>query len=218
MVSLIDADVTEGVVRLVWEQMTNNAIRGWNQTAPAAWFSDQNWSPFGVPTFSQTAIFGSINETGTVEGNPEDVANPMQVDVSRGSFLFDRDLEINANRLRVGVNQDNISTSLELRSSSLSLANASAGAPQSGFSSLRVFPDSILAASRLDVGVAGSAELILKESVVQAERLRVGYAPIDALNTYDGQLQLGSNVTLGGGLFELQGDLSLVGGSLRCNS
>ncbi len=213
VVSLIEADVTEGVVRLVWEQMINNAIRGWNQTAPAAWFSDQNWSPFGVPTFSQTAIFGSINETGTVEGNPEDVANPMQVDVSRGSFLFDRDLEINANRLRVGVNQDNISTSLELRSSSLSLANASAGAPQSGFSSLRVFPDSILAASRLDVGVAGSAELILKESVVQAERLRVGYAPIDALNTYDGQLQLGSNVTLGGGLFELQGDLSLVGGA-----
>ena len=211
VVSLIEADVTEGVVRFFLEQMTNNAIRDWNQTAPATWFSDQHWSPFGVPTFSQTAIFGSINEMGTAEGNPEDVATLTQVDVSRGSFLFDRDLEINANRLRVGVNQDNISTSLELRSSSLSLADASAGAPQSGFCSLRVFPDSILTASRLDIGVAGSAELVLKESVVQAERLRVGYAPIDALDAYDGQLQLGSNVALGGGLFELQGDLSLLG-------
>ena len=211
VVSLIEANVTEGVVRLSWEQMTNNAIRGWNQTAPATWFSDQHWSPFGVPTFSQTAIFGSINEMGAAEGNPQDVASLTQVDVSRGSFLFDRDLEVNANRLRVGLNQDNISTSLELRSSSLSLADASAGAPQSGFSSLRVFPDSILTASRLDIGVAGSAELVLKESVVQAERLRVGYAPIDALNAYDGQLQLGSNVALGGGLFELQGDLKLVG-------
>ena len=45
VVSLIDADVTEGVVRLVWEQMTNNAIRGWNQTAPAAWFSDRIGHP-----------------------------------------------------------------------------------------------------------------------------------------------------------------------------
>ena len=73
--------------------------------------------------------------------------------------------------------------------------------------------DSILAASRLDVGVAGAAELVLKESVVQTERLRVGYAPIDSLNAYEGRLELGSNVTLGGGLFELQGDLKLVGGA-----
>ena len=213
VVSLIEAEVTEGVVRLIWEQMTNNAIRDWNQTAPATWFSDEHWSPFGVPTSSQTAIFGSINDTGTAEGNLEAVATPAQVNVLRGSFLFASDLEVNTDRLRVGVNQDSISTSLELRSSGLSLADASVGAPQGGFSSLRALSDTILAASRLDVGVAGAAELVLKESVVHTERLRVGYAPIDSLSAYEGRLELGRNVTLGGGIFELQGDLKLVGGA-----
>ncbi len=210
VVSLIEARVTEGAVRLVWEQTTNNGIRDWNQTAPASWFLDENWSPSGVPSASQTAIFGYINDTGTAEGVVEAVANPARVDVYRGSFLFESDLAVNADQLRVGVNQDNISTSLQLRSSSLSLTDASVGAPQGGFSSLRVLSDAILTASRLDVGVAGSAELVLKENVVQTERLRVGYAPIDALNTYEGRLELGSNVILGGGLFELQGDLNLL--------
>ena len=139
VVSLSEAEVTEGVVRLFWEQMTSNAIRDWNQTAPTTWFSDEHWSPFGVPTSSQTAIFGSINDTGAAEGNLEAVATPAQVDVFRGSFLFASDLEVNANRLRVGANQDSISTSLELRSSSLSLADASVGR-RGGFSSFVLCP------------------------------------------------------------------------------
>ena len=60
-------------------------------------------------------------------------------------------------------------------------------------------------------GAAGAADLILKESLVQAARLRVGYALIDALDTYSGRLELRGNVTLEGDLFELQGALELTG-------
>ena len=141
----------------------------------------------------------------------ETTANPQQVDIFSGSFQFESDLKVNAERLRVGVNQNETPTILQMSSSSLVFTDASVGAPQGDFSSLRVLSDAALAATRLDVGVAGAADLILKESLVQAARLRVGYAPIDALDTYSGRLELRGNVTLEGDLFELQGALELTG-------
>ena len=218
--SLIEAGVTQGSVRLLWDQTTNNAFRDWNEVAPASWFTDQNWTPSSVPSPSETAIFGFINDTGTTTGIVGAVANPEQVDIFSGSFQFDSDLEVNAERLRVGVNQSETPTILQLSSSSLAFTDASVGAPQGDFSSLRVLSDATLAVTRLDVGVAGSADLILKESLVQAARLRVGYAPIDALDTYNGRLELRGNVTLEGDLFELQGDLELSGpaSSMQFNS
>ena len=141
----------------------------------------------------------------------ETTANPQQVDIFSGSFEFESDLKVNAERLRVGVNQNETPTILQMSSSSLVFTDASVGAPQGDFSSLRVLSDAALAATRLDVGVAGAADLILKESLVQAARLRVGYAPIDALDTYSGRLELRGNVTLEGDLFELQGALELTG-------
>ena len=209
--SLIEARVTEGSVRLLWDQTTNNAFRDWNEVVPASWFADQNWTPASVPSASETAIFGFINDTGTTTGIVETTANPQQVDIFSGSFQFESDLKVNAERLRVGVNQNETPTILQMSSSSLVFTDASVGAPQGDFSSLRVLSDAALAATRLDVGVAGAADLILKESLVQAARLRVGYAPIDALDTYSGRLELRGNVTLGGDLFELQGALELTG-------
>ena len=209
--SLIEARVTEGSVRLLWDQTTNNAFRDWNEVAPASWFTDQNWTPSSVPSPSETAIFGFINDTGTTTGIVETTANPQQVDIFSGSFQFESDLKVNAERLRVGVNQNETPTILQMSSSSLVFTDASVGAPQGDFSSLRVLSDAALAATRLDVGVAGAADLILKESLVQAARLRVGYAPIDALDTYSGRLELRGNVTLEGDLFELQGALELTG-------
>ena len=94
------------------------------------------------------------------------------------------------------MNQNETPTILQMSSSSLVFTDASVGAPQGDFSSLRVLSDAALAATRLDVGVAGAADLILKESLVQTARLRVGYAPIDALDTYSGRLELRGNVTL----------------------
>ena len=209
--SLIEARVTEGSVRLLWDQTTNNAFRDWNEVVPASWFADQNWTPASVPSASETAIFGFINDTGTTTGIVETTANPQQVDIFSGSFQFESDLKVNAERLRVGVNQNETPTILQMSSSSLVFTDASVGAPQGDFSSLRVLSDAALAATRLDVGVAGAADLILKESLVQAARLRVGYAPIDALDTYSGRLELRGNVTLEGDLFELQGALELTG-------
>ena len=209
--SLIEAGVTEGSVRLLWDQTTNNAFRDWNEVAPASWFTDQNWTPASVPSPSETAIFGFVNDTGTTTGIVDAIANPQQVDIFSGSFQFDSDLEVNAERLRVGVNQNETPTILQMSSSSLVFTDASVGAPAGDFSSLRVLSDATLAATRLDVGVAGAADLILKESLVQAARLRVGYAPIDALDTYSGRLELRGNVTLEGDLFELQGALELTG-------
>ena len=145
---------------------------------------DQNWAPTSVPSSSETAIFGFLNSTGTATGLVDAIANPQQVDVFSGSFEFDSDLEINADRLRVGVNQDGAPATLNVSSSRLVFSDASVGSPQANFSSLRVLSDAALAVSRFDVGVAGSAELILKESLVQVARLRVGYAPIDALDTF----------------------------------
>ena len=209
--SLIEAGVTQGSVRLLWDQTTNNAFRDWNEVAPASWFTDQNWTPSSVPSPSETAIFGFINDTGTTTGIVDAIANPQQVDIFSGSFQFDSDLDVNAERLRVGVNQNETPTILQMSSSTLVFTDASVGAPQADFSSLRVLSDAALAATRLDVGVAGAADLILKESLVQAARLRVGYAPIDALDTYSGRLELRGNVTLEGDLFELQGALELTG-------
>ncbi|MGB0324120.1 MAG: hypothetical protein ACPGGL_01135 [Phycisphaerales bacterium] len=209
--SLIEAGVTQGSVRLLWDQTTNNAFRDWNEVAPASWFTDQNWTPSSVPSPSETAIFGFINDMGTTTGIVDAIANPQQVDIFSGSFQFDSDLEVNAERLRVGVNQNETPTILQMSSSSLVFTDASVGAPQGDFSTLRVLSDATLAATRLDVGVAGAADLILKESLVQAARLRVGYAPIDALDTYSGRLELRGNVTLEGDLFELQGALELSG-------
>ncbi|MBL22048.1 MAG: hypothetical protein CMJ37_04335 [Phycisphaerae bacterium] len=211
VVTLLDASVTQGSVRLLWDQATNNAFRDWNQTAPASWFSDENWSPTGVPESSETAIFGFVNDTGTATGVLDLFANPQQVDIFGGSFQFNSDLLVNAERLRVGVNQDETSTTLEMSSSSLVLTDALVGTPQGDFSSLRILSDATLEVTRLDVGVSGPAELILKESFVQANRLRVGYAPIDALDKYDGRLELRENVTLAGDIFELQGALDLIG-------
>ncbi len=211
VVTLLDASVTQGSVRLLWDQATNNAFRDWNQTAPASWFSDENWSPTGVPESSETAIFGFVNDTGTATGVLDLFANPQQVDIFGGSFQFNSDLLVNAERLRVGVNQDENSTTLEMSSSSLVLTDALVGTPQGDFSSLRILSDATLEVTRLDVGVSGPAELILKESFVQASRLRVGYAPIDALDKYDGRLELRENVTLAGDIFELQGALDLTG-------
>ena len=211
VVTLLDASVTQGSVRLLWDQATNNAFRDWNQTAPASWFSDENWSPTGVPESSETAIFGFVNDTGTATGVLDLFANPQQVDIFGGSFQFNSDLLVNAERLRVGVNQDENSTTLEMSSSSLVLTDALVGTPQGDFSSLRILSDATLEVTRLDVGVSGPAELILKESFVQANRLRVGYAPIDALDKYDGRLELRENVTLAGDIFELQGALDLTG-------
>ena len=113
-------------------------------------------------------------------------ANPQQVDIFGGSFQFNSDLLVNAERLRVGVNQDENSPTLEMSSSSLVLTDALVGTPQGDFSSLRILSDATLEVTRLDVGVSGPAELILKESFVQANRLRVGYAPIDALDILGG--------------------------------
>ena len=209
--SLIEARVTEGSVRLLWDQTTNNAFRDWNEVVPASWFADQNWTPASVPSASETAIFGFINDTGTTTGIVETTANPQQVDIFSGSFQFESDLKVNAERLRVGVNQNETPTILQMSSSSLVFTDASVGAPQGDFSSLRVLSDAALAATRLDVGVAGAADLILKESFVQAARLRVGFAPIDAMDTYSGRLELRGNVTLEGDLFELQGALELTG-------
>ena len=209
--SLIEARVTEGSVRLLWDQTTNNAFRDWNEVAPASWFTDQNWTPSSVPSPSETAIFGFINDTGTTTGIVETTANPQQVDIFSGSFQFESDLKVNAERLRVGVNQNETPTILQMSSSSLVFTDASVGAPQGDFSSLRVLSDAALAATRLDVGVAGAADLILKESFVQTARLRVGFAPIDAMDTYNGRLELRGNVTLEGDLFELQGALELTG-------
>ena len=211
VVTLLDASVTQGSVRLLWDQATNNAFRDWNQTTPASWFSDENWSPTGVPESSETAIFGFVNATGTATGVLDLFANPQQVDIFGGSFQFNSDLLVNAERLRVGVNQDENSTTLEMSSSSLVLTDALVGTPQGDFSSLRILSDATLEVTRLDVGVSGPAELILKESFVQANRLRVGYAPIDALDKYDGRLELRENVTLAGDIFELQGALDLTG-------
>ena len=211
VVTLLDASVTQGSVRLLWDQATNNAFRDWNQTAPASWFSDENWSPTGVPESSETAIFGFVNDTGTATGVLDLFANPQQVDIFGGSFQFNSDLLVNAERLRVGVNQDENSTTLEMSSSSLVLTDALVGTPQGDFSSLRILSDATLEVTRLDVGVSGPAELILKESFVQANRLRVGYAPIDALDKYGGRLELRENVTLAGDIFELQGALDLTG-------
>lgn len=209
--SLIEARVTEGSVRLLWDQTTNNAFRDWNEVVPASWFADQNWTPASVPSASETAIFGFINDTGTTTGIVETTANPQQVDIFSGSFQFESDLKVNAERLRVGVNQNETPTILQMSSSSLVFTDASVGAPQGDFSSLRVLSDAALAATRLDVGVAGAADLILKESFVQTARLRVGFAPIDAMDTYNGRLELRGNVTLEGDLFELQGALELTG-------
>ena len=209
--SLIEARVTEGSVRLLWDQTTNNAFRDWNEVVPASWFADQNWTPASVPSASETAIFGFINDTGTTTGIVETTANPQQVDIFSGSFQFGSDLKVNAERLRVGVNQNETPTILQMSSSSLVFTDASVGAPQGDFSSLRVLSDAALAATRLDVGVAGAADLILKESFVQTARLRVGFAPIDAMDTYNGRLELRGNVTLEGDLFELQGALELTG-------
>lgn len=209
--SLIEARVTEGSVRLLWDQTTNNAFRDWNEVVPASWFADQNWTPSSVPSPSETAIFGFINDTGTTTGIVDAIANPQQVDIFSGSFQFESDLKVNAERLRVGVNQNETSTILQMSSSSLVFTDASVGAPQGDFSSFRVLSDAALAATRLDVGVAGADDLILKESFVKAARLRVGFAPIDALDTYDGRLELRGNVTLEGDLFELQGALELTG-------
>lgn len=209
--SLIEAGVTQGSVRLLWDQTTNNAFRDWNEVAPASWFTDQNWTPSSVPSPSETAIFGFINDTGTTTGIVDAIANPQQVDIFSGLFQFDSNLEVNAERLRVGVNQNATPTILQMSSSSFVFTNALVGAPQGDFSSLRVLSDAALAVTRLDVGVAGSADLILKECLVQTARLRVGYAPIDALDTYSGRLELRGNVTLEGDLFELQGALELAG-------
>ena len=209
--SLIEARVTEGSVRLLWDQTTNNAFRDWNEVVPASWFADQNWTPASVPSASETAIFGFINDTGTTTGIVETTANPQQVDIFSGSFQFESDLKVNAERLRVGVNQNETPTILQMSSSSLVFTDASVGAPQGDFSSLRVLSDAALTATRLDVGVAGAADLILKESFVQTARLRVGFAPIDAMDTYNGRLELRGNVTLEGDLFELQGALELTG-------
>ncbi|MEC8251425.1 MAG: hypothetical protein VX050_07200, partial [Planctomycetota bacterium] len=210
-IRLFGAGVTQGSVRLLWDQITNNAFRDWNEIEPASWFLDQNWAPTSVPSPSETAIFGFINDTGTTTGIVGAVANPQQVDIFSGAFQFDSALELNAERLRVGVNQNETPTILQISSSSLAFTDASVGAPQGDFSSLRVLSDAVLAATRLDVGVAGAADLILKESLVQTARLRVGYAPIDALDTYSGRLELRGNVTLEGDLFELQGALELSG-------
>ena len=160
--SLIEARVTEGSVRLLWDQTTNNAFRDWNEVVPASWFADQNWTPASVPSASETAIFGFINDTGTTTGIVETTANPQQVDIFSGSFQFESDLKVNAERLRVGVNQNETPTILQMSSSSLVFTDASVGAPQGDFSSLRVLSDAALAATRLDVGVAGAADLILK--------------------------------------------------------
>ena len=212
-ITLVGAGVTQGSVRLLWDQITNNAIRDWNEIEPASWFLDQNWAPTSVPSSSETAIFGFLNSTGTATGLVDAIANPQQVDVFSGSFEFDSDLEINADRLRVGVNQDGAPATLNVSSSRLVFSDASVGSPQANFSSLRVLSDAALAVSRFDVGVAGSAELILKESLVQVARLRVGYAPIDALDTFSGRLELRGNTFLEGDLFELQGVLDLTGES-----
>ena len=209
--SLVDAEVTQGSVRLIWDQNTNNAYRDWSEVTPASWFDGQNWTPASVPSPSETAIFGFINDTGTATGIADAIANPQQVDIFSGSFQFNSDLEVNAERLRVGVNQNATPTILQMSSSSFVFTNALVGAPQGDFSSLRVLSDAALAVTRLDVGVAGSADLILKECLVQTARLRVGYAPIDALDTYSGRLELRGNVTLEGDLFELQGALELAG-------
>lgn len=210
-ITLVEAGVTQGSARLLWDQNTNNAFRDWNEVVPASWFLGQNWSPTFVPSASDTAIFGYLNDTGTATGIVDAIANPQQVDIFGGSFQFDSDLEVTADRLRVGVNQSETPTLLQMSSSSLVFTDASVGAPQGDFSSLQVLSDTALAVTRLDVGVAGDAELILKESLVQAARLRVGYAPIDALDTYSGRLELRGNVVLEGDLFELQGALELSG-------
>ena len=75
---------------------------------------------------------------------------------------------------------------------------------------LRVLFDAALAATRIDVGLPGAADLILKESLVQTARLRVGYAPIDALDTYNGRLNFAA-MSPGRRPFELQGALELTG-------
>ena len=219
-ITLVEAGVSQGSVRLLWDQINNNAFRYWNEITPASWFLDQNWSPTSVPSASETAIFGFLSNTGTVTGIVDAIANPQQVDIFSGSFQFDSDLEINADRLRVGVNQNETPSTLNVLSSRLVLAEASVGAPQADFSSLRILSDASLAVTRCDVGVAGSAELILQESLLQVARLRVGHAPIDALDTFNGRLELRGNTLLQGDLFELQGVLDLTGGasSMQFNS
>ncbi|MEC7129601.1 MAG: hypothetical protein VXW42_05405, partial [Planctomycetota bacterium] len=44
-ITLVGAGVTQGSVRLLWDQITNNAFRDWNEIEPASWFLDQNWAP-----------------------------------------------------------------------------------------------------------------------------------------------------------------------------
>ena len=210
-ITLEQAVVVQGDVRLQWDESTASSLKDWNQDGTGSWFDAVNWTPNGVPTSSQTAIFGYVNESGTANGLFGSIANPAQVDVFSGSFSFDSDLDLNADRLRVGINQAGAQTSLQLKSSTLSFNDVSVGAPQGALSNLQILTDSTLTATRLDVGVAGSAELVLKDNQVQAGRLRVGYAPIEALEAYDGRLELWSNATIGGSLFELQGVLDLAG-------
>ena len=49
-ITLVEAGVTQGSARLLWDQNTNNAFRDWNEVVPASWFLGQNWSPTFVPS------------------------------------------------------------------------------------------------------------------------------------------------------------------------
>ena len=133
-----------------------------NQTAPAAWFSDQNWSPFGVPTFSQTAIFGFINDTGTGGNHGCHVANPMQVDIFADHSSSTAISRVNANRLegwgepRQHFNTSNCPPQVSC-SPTLQSGRKVAISHHSGFSRFHTRREP------LDVGVAGSTDLISKK-------------------------------------------------------
>ena len=92
----LDRSQSHCVVRLLWDQTTNNAFRDWNQTVRRRGSRDQNWTPASChPSVKRQFLVHQRYRDH--HWHREDVANPMQVDIFSGSFLFDRDLRVNAN-------------------------------------------------------------------------------------------------------------------------